>query len=137
MSLIPDSLERLTESFARLPGVGPKTAQRLSFFCLRSSADVSKQLAGALDSLHDTVRACSQCFFIAEGPLCAICSSTRRDRAQICVVEEPLDVLAVERSGEFHGLYHVLEGALSPIEGVGPNQIRVSELEHRVAAGEV
>jgi len=137
MPLVPEAVERLAAEFGRLPGIGPKTAQRLTFFCLRAPADVPDRLAGALSGLHAAVRACSRCFFIAEGELCAICADARRDPALLCVVEEPLDVLAIERSGEFHGLYHVLGGALSPMDGVGPAELRISELEARVRNGDI
>ena len=129
MPLVPEAVERLIAEFGRLPGVGPKTAQRLTFFCLRAPAEVSQRLSGALGDLHEAVRPCSRCYFIAQGELCAICSDARRDATQICVVEEPLDVLAIERSGEFHGLYHVLGGALSPMDGIGPDELRIAELE--------
>ena len=133
MPLVPEAVERLAAEFGRLPGVGPKTAQRLTFFCLRASPDMSQRLAEALNGLHTFVRPCSRCFFIADGPLCAICTDAKRDGSLLCVVEEALDVLAVERSGEFHGLYHVLGGALSPMDGIGPSQLRVRELVDRVA----
>ncbi|MBV9525342.1 MAG: recombination protein RecR [Candidatus Dormibacteraeota bacterium] len=137
MPLVPEAVERLVAEFGRLPGIGPKTAQRLAFFCLRAPADMSQRLSGALSGLHEAVHPCSRCYFIAEGELCAICSDARRDAALVCVVEEPLDVLAIERSGEFHGLYHVLGGALSPMDGIGPDELRIAELERRVAGGEV
>jgi recombination protein RecR len=137
VSLIPDAVERLVAEFGRLPGIGPKTAQRLTFFCLRAPADVSQRLASALAELHGAVRPCKRCYFIADAELCAICSDARRDGSLLCVVEEPLDVLAIERSGEFHGLYHVLGGALSPMDGIGPEELRIRELEDRVASGEV
>jgi recombination protein RecR len=137
MALVPEAVERLAAEFGRLPGVGPKTAQRLTFFCLRASPDMSQRLAGALNALHTSVRPCSRCFFIADGPLCAICTDAKRDGSLLCVVEEALDVLAVERSGEFHGLYHVLGGALSPMDGVGPDELRIRELEARVREGEI
>jgi recombination protein RecR len=135
--LVPEAVERLAAEFGRLPGIGPKTAQRLTFYCLRASADMSQRLAGALTDLHTRVRPCSRCFFIADGPLCAICTDAKRDGSLLCVVEEALDVLAVERSGEFHGLYHVLGGALSPMDGIGPDELRIRELEGRVAEGEI
>ena len=125
MPLVPEAVERLVAEFGRLPGVGPKTAQRLTFYCLRAPAEMSQRLAGALTDLHTRVRPCSRCFFIADGPLCAICMDAKRDGSLLCVVEEALDVLAVERSGEFHGLYHVLGGALSPMDGVGPDELRI------------
>jgi recombination protein RecR len=137
VSLVPASLERLATELGRLPGIGPKTAQRLAFHCMRAPRDSIEALSAALLDLREQVRSCSRCFFIAEGELCAVCSNPRRDQAQLCVVEEALDVLAIERSGEFSGLYHVLEGSISPIDGVGPEQLRVAELVERVRGGEV
>ncbi len=137
MSLVPGSVERLAAEFGRLPGIGPKTAQRLAFHCMRAPREHVERLSAALLDLREQVRPCSRCFFIAEGELCAVCTNPRRDATQLCVVEEALDVLAIERSGEFTGLYHVLEGAISPIDGVGPEQIRVAELVERVRSGEV
>jgi recombination protein RecR len=137
MPLVPEAVERLAAEFGRLPGIGPKTAQRLTFFCLRAPADAAERLASALNGLHTAVRSCQRCFFLADAELCAVCADPRRDPSQLCVVEEPLDVLAVERSGEFHGLYHVLGGALSPMDGIGPDELRIRELEARVIAGGV
>lgn len=137
MSLLPPSVEQLTAEFARLPGIGPKTAQRLTFHCLRAPREHVERLAAALAALRSSVGLCRRCFFIADGELCAICANPRRDASVLCVVEEALDVIAVERSGEFGGLYHVLEGAISPIDGVGPDQLRIRELVDRVAEGEV
>jgi recombination protein RecR len=135
VSLIPEPLERLAAELGRLPGIGPKTAQRLAFHCLSTDPERISRLAEALGGLRSSVRPCSRCFFIADSDLCAVCRAPNRDPTVLCVVEDALDVLAVERSGEFRGLYHVLGGALSPIEGVGPAQLRVAELEARVAAG--
>jgi len=137
VSLIPEPVERLAAELGRLPGIGPKTAQRLTFYCLRSDPGQVERLAAALGDLRAAVRSCSRCFFIADSDLCAICRNATRDPSVICVVEEALDVLAVERSGGFHGLYHVLGGALSPIEGIGPDQLRVGELEARLREGGV
>ena len=137
MGLIPAAVERLAAEFGRLPGIGPKTAQRLTFHCMSAPADSTQRLATALRELHDGVRPCSRCHFIAEGDLCAVCLNPRRDQTVMCVVEEALDVLAVERSGEFSGIYHVLGGALSPIDGVGPDQLTIDSLERRLAGGEV
>lgn len=137
MSLIPEPVERLATELGRLPGIGPKTAQRLSFHCLRTDPSQVARLAEALSELRASIRTCSRCFFIADADLCAVCRSGSRDAAVICVVEDALDVLAVERSGEFHGFYHVLGGALSPMEGIGPDQLRVAELEARLGTGEV
>lgn len=137
MSLVPGAVERLAAEFGRLPGIGPKTAQRLSFHCLRAPRENIARLSAALIEMRDLVRPCTRCFFIAEGELCAVCSNPRRDPNLLCVVEDALDVLAIERSGEFTGLYHVLEGAISPIDGVGPEQLRIAELVERVRANDV
>lgn len=132
MRLVPESIERLTAEFGRLPGVGPKSAQRLTFHCLRAPAEMTQRLAEALLSVRGVVHPCQRCYFIADDDLCAVCRSPQRETHQICVVEQSLDVLTIERSGEFRGLYHVLEGALSPIDGIGPGQLRIAELERRV-----
>src|SRR5437879_8036493 len=120
------------EELGRLPGIGPKTAQRLSFYILRAPRESVDRLAAALVEVKARIRFCNECFFIAEGERCAICLSARRDRSVLCVVEEPLDVLAIERTGEYHGLYHVLHGALSPIDGVGPAELKINELLARL-----
>jgi recombination protein RecR len=135
MGLIPAAIERLAAEFGRLPGIGPKTAQRLTFHSMAASPESTERLAAALRDLHQGVRACTRCHFIAEGELCAVCSNPGRDQSVMCVVEEPLDVLAVERSGEFAGVYHVLGGALSPIDGVGPDQLTIDDLERRLNEG--
>jgi recombination protein RecR len=137
VSLVPPAVERLAAEFGRLPGVGPKTAQRLTFHCLVAPRESVERLAVALADLRGAVRPCSRCFFIADGELCGVCANPRRDPATLCVVEDALDVLAIERSGEFRGVYHVLQGAISPIDGVGPSQIRVDELVQRLDAGGV
>jgi recombination protein RecR len=137
MGLIPAAVERLAAEFGRLPGIGPKTAQRLTFHCMGAAAERTASLAAALTDLHDGVRPCSRCFFIAAGDLCAVCANPTRDQTVMCVVEDQLDVLAVERSGEFGGVYHVLGGALSPIDGVGPDQLQIDSLERRLDGGEV
>ena len=132
MAEIPASLTRVMEELGRLPGIGPKTAQRLSFYLLRAPRESVERLAAALVEVKARIRFCADCFFIAEAERCAICLSPRRDRSLLCVVEEPLDVLAIERTGEYHGLYHVLQGALSPIDGVGPAELRIAELLARL-----
>src|ERR1019366_1609412 len=137
MGLIPAAVERLAAEFGRLPGIGPKTAQRLTFHSMAATPESTERLAAALRDLHDGVHPCSRCFFIAEGDLCAVCSNPSRDQTVMCVVEEPLDVLAVERSGEFGGLYHGLGGALSPIAGVGCDQLTIDALERRLDGGEL
>jgi recombination protein RecR len=126
----------LIEEFAKLPGIGPKTAQRLTFFILRSPADQARRLADAITRVKESIITCSTCFNITEADPCPICASPQRDRATICVVEEPLDVLALEKTGVYKGLYHVLHGALSPVEGIGPRDLRIDELVARVKAAE-
>ncbi|MGH2484535.1 MAG: recombination mediator RecR [Ktedonobacterales bacterium] len=122
----------LIEEFAKLPGIGPKTAQRLTFFILRSPADQARRLAEAVLRVKESIIQCSICFNITEADPCPVCSNQMRDRGEICVVEEPLDVLAIEKTGVFKGLYHVLHGALSPLEGIGPRDLRIEELVARV-----
>ncbi|MEN8242977.1 MAG: recombination mediator RecR [Chloroflexota bacterium] len=135
--LIPEPVQRLIDAFSRLPGVGPKTASRLTFYLLRSAETLSVDLADALTDLKENTGYCEQCHNIttADRTLCEICDHPQRDASLICVVEEPLDVLALERTGGYQGHYHVLHGALSPIEGVGPEDIKVAELVQRVETG--
>ena len=128
----PASLTRVMEELGKLPGIGPKTAQRLSFYILRTPRDSVERLATALVEVKARIRFCDDCCFIAEAERCSICLSSRRGRSVLCVVEEPLDVLAIERTGEYHGLYHVLHGALSPIDGIGPAELKTRELLSRL-----
>jgi recombination protein RecR len=123
-----EPVARLIESFARLPGIGPKTAQRLTYHLLRAPDAEARALAAALVDVRDKVVFCELCFNISEGELCAICRDPGRDQRRLCVVEEPLDVLALERTGEFKGRYHVLHGAISPIDGIGPERLKIREL---------
>jgi len=125
---------RLIEAFSRLPGIGPKTAQRLTFHLLRAPDAEARVLAAALVAVREEVTFCEVCFNISDAPLCPICRDGGRDPRRLCVVEEPLDVIALERTGEFHGRYHVLHGAISPIDGIGPDRLRISELIDRVEA---
>ena len=125
-------MARLIEELTRLPGVGPKTAQRLSFFMIGLSEEEVRNLASAITEAKERIKFCSQCFQLTEHDPCAICDDQRRDRSIICVVEEPRDVLAIERTKEFNGLYHVLHGAISPLEGIGPDQLRITELMSRL-----
>ena len=127
----------MIDEFSRLPGIGPKTASRLTFFLLRGSSDQATALADALRDLQERTRFCEFCFNIAEASPCALCQSEERDRRMMCVVEEPLDVLAIERTRQFRGLYHVLHGAISPMEGIGPDDLKIRELLARVAEGTV
>jgi recombination protein RecR len=122
----------LIEAFSRLPGIGPKTASRLTFYLLREPEELSLGLAEALQALRAGTVLCERCFNVAEQSPCPICADSGRDPSVICVVEEPLDVLAVERTGAFRGQYHVLHGALSPIDGVYPEKLRIVELVERV-----
>ncbi len=124
----------LIEELAKLPGIGPKTAQRLTFFILRSPSDQARRLAEAIVRVKESIIQCSVCFNMTETDPCPICSNPERDRGVICVVEEPLDVLAIEKTGAFRGVYHVLHGALSPIEGISARDLRIDELVSRVHA---
>ncbi len=132
MPQLPEPLDRLISELSRLPGVGPKTAQRLAFHLLRAERQRAESLAQAIVDMKARIGFCERCYNIAEGSLCAICSSARRDATLLCVVESPLDVLAVERTSEFAGLYFVLNGVISPIDGIGPDQIHVPQLLDRV-----
>jgi recombination protein RecR len=137
LAQLPSALEELIRELSRLPSVGPKTAQRLAFHILRSDRARSEALASAIVEVKMRIGYCGQCWNIAEGPLCVICTSSRRDASLICVVESPLDVLAIERTSEYQGLYHVLNGVISPIDGIGPADIHVPELLDRVRTGQV
>ena len=132
MPQLPEPLERLIQELSRLPGIGPKTAQRLAFHLLRSDRQRADALARAIEDVKARIGYCERCYNIAEGSLCWICMSPRRDSTLLCVVESALDVLAVERTSEFSGLYFVLHGVISPIDGIGPEQIHVPELLERV-----
>ena len=127
-----EPVARLIEAFNRLPGVGPKTAQRLTYHLLRVPETEARTLAAALVAVREQVVLCEVCFNFSDAPRCPICRDPGRDQRRLCVVEEPLDVLALERTGEFRGRYHVLHGAISPIDGVGPDRLRIGELLHRV-----
>ena len=126
-----ESVEQLAEQFAQLPGIGRKTAHRLALYVLKMSRDEVVTLAKALVNVKDKVRYCSVCSNITESDPCSICSNTNRERSFICVVEEPHDVIAIERTHEFKGLYHVLGGALSPLDGIGPDDLKIKELLQR------
>ena len=134
---IPEPVQRLVEAFSRLPGIGPKTASRLTYYLLRQPPDEANSLADALHDLKARTRFCEVCFNITEDSPCPICKSDERDRAVICVVEEPLDVMALERTGSFKGRYHVLHGVISPREGIGPEDLKVHELIERVRLGDI
>jgi len=131
-AVTPEPVTKLIEAFAQLPGIGPKTASRLTFYLLRRPVEQTTILADALRDLKQKIVFCRSCFNITEENPCAVCRDEARDRSVICVVEEPLDVLAIERTGEFRGLYHVLHGAISPVEGIGPDELRIAELLSRL-----
>jgi len=133
----PAPLARLVSELSRLPGIGQRTAQRLAFHILRAPDEEAAALAAAIREVKEKVGLCEQCFNLSEGPLCRICSDSGRDRSTICVVEEPADVIPIERTHEYRGLYHVLGGALSPIDGVDPEDLRIAELVGRVDRGGV
>jgi recombination protein RecR len=130
-------LRSLVDELGRLPGIGPKSAQRIAFYLLRVPAEDALRLADAIVVMKERVTTCTVCFNVAEGELCDVCTDPRRDGSVLCVVEDPRDIVAVEKTQEFKGRYHVLQGALSPIEGVGPEQLRVRELLRRLENGEV
>lgn len=127
-----EPVARLIEAFNRLPGIGPKTAQRLTYHLLRAQDAEARTLAAALIAVRELVVFCEVCFNISDAPRCPICRDGGRDTLRLCVVEEPLDVLALERTGVFRGMYHVLHGAISPIDGIGPDRLRIRELLERV-----
>lgn len=134
---IPEPVNKLIDAFSRLPGVGPKTASRLTYFLLRAPDELSRSLAEALHDIKTKTRFCGVCGNITVEDPCGICSDPRRDQALVAVVEEPLDVLAIERTNSFNGTYHVLHGAISPVNGIGPDDLRIRELVQRVAGGSI
>lgn len=136
-AVLPDPIARAIESFGRMPGIGPKSAQRLAFYLLRQPRDVSEALSRAILDLKDLIFECSQCFNLGSSDPCSVCTDAARDRSTICVVEAPLDVIALEKLGTYRGLYHVLHGSFSPMDGVLEDDLRVAELVLRVTAGGV
>jgi recombination protein RecR len=132
VSVYAGPVQDLIDELGKLPGIGPKSAQRIAFHLLKLSREDAMRLALAIGEVKDRVSFCRRCFNIAEGDECAICRDDRRDSSVVCVVEEPRDIVAVEKTQEFRGRYHVLQGAISPIEGIGPEQLRVRELLARV-----
>lgn len=137
MSVYEGPVQALIDELGRLPGIGPKSAQRIAYYLLKASPADATRLATAITEAKARVSWCRQCFNIAQGELCSFCRDDRRNAAVLCVVEEPRDIVAVERTHEFSGRYHVLQGAISPIEGIGPEQLRVKELLRRVGDEEV
>jgi recombination protein RecR len=134
MQLLVEPVSRLIDEFSRLPGIGPKTASRLVFYLLRAPEEQAQSLAEALQELRARIVFCGTCFNITESDPCAVCIDERRDRSVVCVVEEPLDVIAIERTRDYQGLYHVLHGTIAPVEGIGPDDLRIAELLPRLDA---
>jgi len=137
MSATPKSVSRLIEAFSRLPGIGPKTASRLTYYLLRAGSEDAQALSQALAELHEHTMLCSLCCNVSESDPCDVCADPQRDGGTVCVVEEPLDVLAIENTGRYKGLYHVLHGHLSPMERVGPDELHIRELMRRLEDGAV
>ena len=138
MRTLPEPVQNLIDAFARLPGIGPKTASRLTFYLLRAPEELSQSLSEALIGIKHQTGLCEMCFNIThkDSSICEVCASEQRDRSLLCVVEEPLDVLAIEKTAGYNGLYHVLHGVLSPIEGIGADDLKIKELYRRIEAGD-
>ncbi len=136
-SAVPPSVTQLIEAFAKLPGIGPKTASRLAFFLLRGKSELALSLAEALQGLVTNTRFCSICYNVTEADPCPICSDPMRDQGLVCVIEEPMDLLSLERTENYRGVYHVLHGALSPLEGIFAEDLRIAELEKRVREAQI
>ena len=131
------AIQKLLDELERMPGVGPKSAQRIAYWLLNADRETALRLADAIIEVKDSVHFCKRCFNYAEDDLCEICASSRRDASAICVVSEPRDIAAIERTSAYSGVYHVLGGALSPMEGIGPDDLRISELMARLASEDV
>jgi recombination protein RecR len=132
---VPPSVTTLIDTLAELPGIGPKTASRLAFFLLRGKSELALRLSSSLQGLVENTRFCSVCYNVTEQDPCPICSDPMRDQNQVCVIEEPMDLLSMERTEDYRGVYHVLHGALSPLEGIFAEDLRIAELEKRVREG--
>jgi recombination protein RecR len=137
MSHYPNSILNLIRQISKLPGIGAKTAERLALHILRSPGREAEQLAGAIIDLKEKTRFCSRCYSLSDASVCRICADPHRDATLLCIVEQPADMVALEKSGAFKGLYHILGGVLSPMDGIGPDKIRVRELLARLAAEEI
>jgi recombination protein RecR len=135
--MLTPAVESLVSQLTKLPGIGRRTAQRLAFHLLAIGPEDALELARAIEDMQSRVRYCSECGHLTEDELCSVCADARRDRSVICVVEQPVDVVSLERTGEYHGLYHVLGGALSPLDGIEPSDLRIDELVARVEANGV
>lgn len=137
IQVIPPALDRLVQSFSALPGIGAKTATRLALTILRRSPSEAREMAGALAELHGSIRLCSQCMAFSETDPCSVCADPRRDASLVCVVEQPADLLAIEKTDHYRGHYHILHGVLSPVDGIGPDEIKVKELLKRLQQGAI
>jgi len=137
MSVYTPAVQNLIDELGKLPGVGPKSAQRMAFHLVKLSEQDALRLAHAISEAKEKVRFCERCFNMSDDQFCEICTDQRRDHSLICVVEEPRDVVAVEKTHEYRGYYHVLQGAINPIDGIGPDQLRIRELLHRLQEGTV
>ncbi len=137
MSHYPSSIQKLIESFSKLPGIGEKTAERLAMHVLRAPRSEAEQLSSSIKGIKEKVRLCSMCFAFSDTDICNLCSDQRRTSSILCVVEQPPDMVAIEKSGSFAGLYHILQGVLSPMNGIGPDSIRIKELISRIAQGKI
>ena len=137
MNHYPSSVLKLIKSFSRLPGIGEKTAERLTMHILRAPRREAEQLSNSIVEVKDKIRLCSICFGLSDTDICNICSDPARNPSILCVVEQPADMVAIEKSGSFTGLYHILEGVLSPMDGIGPDNIRIKELISRISQGEI
>lgn len=135
--MVAPALQTLLDELERLPGIGPKSAQRIAYWMLNTDKSVVVRLAEAIVEVKDSVRFCSRCFNYAEGDLCEICASDKRDRGAICVVADPRDIPPIERTGAFRGVYHVLGGELAPMDGIGPDDLRIAELLKRLADSDI
>ena len=132
-----DTINRLIQELNKLPGIGPKSAQRLAYYLMRAPQEQAIQLADAILSIKQKIKLCTTCFNVTDADLCIICCNEQRNRSQVCVVEQPQDILAIEHTGVYKGLYHVLHGAISPTEGIGSNDVRIKELALRLQDGVV
>lgn len=137
MRIIPRSVQRLIDEFSRLPGIGPKTAQRLTFYLLKSTKERAKSLGEAVLNLKEEIKICSICANISENDPCSICTDLKRDKSSIMVVEEPLDIVAFEKTGKYQGAYHVLHGVISPVDGIGPDDLYIKQLLERLHSNNV
>jgi len=135
MRILPQPIQNLIDEFSKLPGIGTKSAQRLTFYLLRCPDQDINNLAQAIGNLKKKIRFCEQCFNLSEQNLCPICQDPKRDKSIICVVEDPLDIVALEKTGEYKGVYHVLHGVISPADGLGPEQLKIKELISRIKQG--